>query len=134
MWITFDGHFTKELAVREVSAWRRFYAHHHLLCVWLSNTDCVRSRHASCHRCAGALDQLEVTLVAENIVQQGVGMFDLELTATELREVAKLPEVDEVEVPFDDEEDSTLTVDLMAGLIQKQIARSTRSPGSAFAS
>ena len=26
MWITFDGHFTKELAEREVSAWRRFYA------------------------------------------------------------------------------------------------------------
>ena len=32
VWITFDGHFTKEVAEREVSAWRRFYAHHHLLC------------------------------------------------------------------------------------------------------
>ena len=32
VWITFDGHFTKELAEREVSALRRFYAHHHLLC------------------------------------------------------------------------------------------------------
>ena len=32
VWITFDGHFTKELAEREVSAWRRFYALRHLLC------------------------------------------------------------------------------------------------------
>ena len=32
VWITFDGHFTKELAEREVSAWRRFYAIRHLLC------------------------------------------------------------------------------------------------------
>ena len=31
-WITFDGHFTKELAELEVSAWRRFHALHHLLC------------------------------------------------------------------------------------------------------
>ena len=32
VWITFDGHFTKELAEREVSAWRRFHALRHLLC------------------------------------------------------------------------------------------------------
>ena len=30
--ITFDGHFTKELAEREVSVWRRFYALRQLLC------------------------------------------------------------------------------------------------------
>ena len=28
----FDGHFTKELAEREVAAWRRFYANRQLLC------------------------------------------------------------------------------------------------------
>ena len=32
VWITFDGHFTKELAEREVSTWRRFYASRQLLC------------------------------------------------------------------------------------------------------
>ena len=32
VWITFDGHFTKELAEREVSSWRRLYALHHVLC------------------------------------------------------------------------------------------------------
>ena len=32
MWISFDCHFTKELAEREVSAWRRFYALRQLLC------------------------------------------------------------------------------------------------------
>ena len=32
VWITFDGHFTREVAEREVSAWRRFYAFRHLLC------------------------------------------------------------------------------------------------------
>ena len=32
VWITFDGHFTKELAEREVSAWQRFYALRQLLC------------------------------------------------------------------------------------------------------
>ena len=32
VWITFDGHFTKDLAEREVSAWRRHYALRHLLC------------------------------------------------------------------------------------------------------
>ena len=31
-WITFDGHFTKELAEREVAAWQRFYANWQLLC------------------------------------------------------------------------------------------------------
>ena len=30
--ITFDGHFTKELTEREVSAWRRLYALRQLLC------------------------------------------------------------------------------------------------------
>ena len=30
-WITFDGHFVKELAEREVIAWRSFYTHH--LCI-----------------------------------------------------------------------------------------------------
>ena len=32
VWCTFDGHFTKELAEREVPAWRRFYALRQLLC------------------------------------------------------------------------------------------------------
>ena len=32
VWITFDGHCTQELAEREVSAWRRFYALRQLLC------------------------------------------------------------------------------------------------------
>ena len=32
VWITFDGHFTKEFAERQVSAWRRFYALRQLLC------------------------------------------------------------------------------------------------------
>ena len=32
VWITFDGHFTKELAEREVATWRRFYVLRHLLC------------------------------------------------------------------------------------------------------
>ena len=32
VWITFDGHFTKELAGREVAAWQRFYANRQLLC------------------------------------------------------------------------------------------------------
>ena len=32
VWITFDGHFTKDLAEREVSAWRRFYALRQLQC------------------------------------------------------------------------------------------------------
>ena len=32
VWFTFDGHFTKELAEREVAAWRRFYANRQLLC------------------------------------------------------------------------------------------------------
>ena len=32
VWITFDGHFTKELGEREVSTWRRFYALQQLLC------------------------------------------------------------------------------------------------------
>ena len=32
VWITFDGHFTKDLAEREVSAWRRFCALRQLLC------------------------------------------------------------------------------------------------------
>ena len=57
VWITFDGHFTKELAEREVSAWRRFYAHHHLLCDNnVALKDCVCSRHVLCHRCTGALE------------------------------------------------------------------------------
>ena len=31
-WITFDGHFVKEIAEREVIAWRSFYAIRNLLC------------------------------------------------------------------------------------------------------
>ena len=31
-WITFDGHFMKEIAEHEVIAWRAFYAIRHLLC------------------------------------------------------------------------------------------------------
>ena len=31
VWTTFDGRFSKELAEREVSAWRRFYVLRHLL-------------------------------------------------------------------------------------------------------
>ena len=31
-WITFDGHFMKEIAEREVIAWRSFHAIRHLLC------------------------------------------------------------------------------------------------------
>ena len=31
-WITFDGHFVKEIAEREVIAWRSFHAIRHLLC------------------------------------------------------------------------------------------------------
>ena len=31
-WITFDGHFMKEIAEREVIAWRSFHATRHLLC------------------------------------------------------------------------------------------------------
>ena len=31
MWITFDGHLTKEIAEREVAAWRRFFALRHML-------------------------------------------------------------------------------------------------------
>ena len=32
LWITFDGHFTKKIAEREVAAWRRFFALRHMLC------------------------------------------------------------------------------------------------------
>ena len=32
VWITFDGHFTKEIAEREVTAWRKFFDLRHLLC------------------------------------------------------------------------------------------------------
>ena len=32
VWITFDGHFTKEIAEREVTAWRKFIAVQHMLC------------------------------------------------------------------------------------------------------
>ena len=32
VWITFDSHFTKELAEREVAAWRQFYANRQMLC------------------------------------------------------------------------------------------------------
>ena len=32
VWTTFDGHFTKEIAEREVAAWRRFFALRHMLC------------------------------------------------------------------------------------------------------
>ena len=32
VWITFDGHFVKELAEREVIAWRSFHAVRRLLC------------------------------------------------------------------------------------------------------
>ena len=32
MWIVFDGHFVKELAEREVIAWRSFFAIRKLLC------------------------------------------------------------------------------------------------------
>ena len=31
-WITFDGHFVKEISEREIVAWRSFYAIRHLLC------------------------------------------------------------------------------------------------------
>ena len=59
VWITFDGHFPKELAQREVSAWRCFYALRQLLCdnnVALKNrlrllTSCVVS---SMYWCAGS--------------------------------------------------------------------------------
>ena len=55
VWITFDGHFTKDLAEREVSAWRRFYALRQLQCdnnVAL-NAGCACSHHMSCHPCIG---------------------------------------------------------------------------------
>ena len=32
VWIIFDGHFTKEIAEREVTAWRKFIAVQHMLC------------------------------------------------------------------------------------------------------
>ena len=59
LWITFDGHFTEELAEREVSAWRRFCALRQLLCdnnVALKTdlrllTSCVVS---SMYLCAGS--------------------------------------------------------------------------------
>lgn len=30
--VTFDGHFTKEIAEREVTSWRKFFALQHMLC------------------------------------------------------------------------------------------------------
>ena len=33
VWITINGHFTKEIAEREVTAWRRFNALRHQLCI-----------------------------------------------------------------------------------------------------
>ena len=51
VWITFDGHFTKEIADREVLTWKRFFPLRHLLCnnkVALSkNTDCLCLSHLS---------------------------------------------------------------------------------------
>ena len=57
-WITFDGHFVKELAEREVIAWRSFHAIRRLLC---DNIAALRHRlrlvviFASRHHCTGVL-------------------------------------------------------------------------------
>ena len=51
VWITFDGHFTEELAEREVSAWRRYCALRQLLCD--GNVALKYWIRLPCHPCTG---------------------------------------------------------------------------------
>ena len=58
VWITFDGHFTEELAEREVAAWRRFYVIRQMLCDNKVALKCRLRLLTSCvvssmHWCAG---------------------------------------------------------------------------------